>query len=87
MTLLLAFTAFAQETPVPAPPRDAPVLDLTNTLRPEEMAALKSRLLEFERQKGSQIAVLIVPTTAARVDRAIFHPRRRAVEGRPRRAG
>jgi uncharacterized protein len=39
------------------------VLDLTNTLRPEEMAALKSRLLEFERQKGSQIAVLIVPTT------------------------
>lgn len=63
LTLLLAFTAFAQETPVPAPPRDAPVLDLTGTLRPEETAALKSRLLAFEREKGSQIAVLIVPTT------------------------
>jgi uncharacterized protein len=62
LTLLLAITAFAQ-TPVPAPPRDAPVLDLTGTLRPEEAAALKSRLLEFEKQKGSQIAVLIVPTT------------------------
>jgi uncharacterized protein len=60
--LLLAIPAFAQ-TPVPAPPTDAPVLDLTGTLRPEETAALKSRLLEFEKQKGSQIAVLIVPTT------------------------
>jgi len=62
LTLLFTLTAFAQ-TPVPAPPRDAPVLDLTGTLRPEEAAALKSRLLEFEKQKGSQIAVLIVPTT------------------------
>jgi len=64
LTLLLAVAAFAQAPqPVPAPPTDAPVLDLTGTLRPEEAAALKSRLLEFERQKGSQIAVLIVPTT------------------------
>lgn len=62
LTLLLTLTAFAQ-TPVPAPPRDAPVLDLTGTLRPEETAALKSRLLAFEKEKGSQIAVLIVPTT------------------------
>ena len=61
--LLLTLTAFAQEVPVPAPPTDAPVLDLTGTLRPEEAAALKSRLLAFEQQKGSQIAVLIVPTT------------------------
>ena len=62
LLLLLAFTANAQ-VPVPPPPQDAPVLDLTGTLRPEEAAALKSRLLEFEAQKGSQIAVLIVPTT------------------------
>ncbi|HEY0685495.1 MAG TPA: YgcG family protein [Steroidobacter sp.] len=60
--LLLAFAALAQELPIPAPP-DAYVLDLTGTLRSEEIAALNSRLAAFEQSKGSEIAVLIVPTT------------------------
>ena len=39
------------------------VTDLTATLSAEQTAALESRLADFEARKGSQIAVLIVPTT------------------------
>ena len=39
------------------------VTDLTATLSAEQTAALDSRLADFEARKGSQIAVLIVPTT------------------------
>ena len=37
--------------------------DLTATLSAGQVAALESKLAAFEAQKGSQIAVLIVPTT------------------------
>jgi uncharacterized protein len=46
------------------PPLTARVTDLTGTLAAEERAALEQRLEAFERERGSQIAVLIVPTTA-----------------------
>jgi uncharacterized protein len=39
------------------------VTDLTATLSPQQDAALESKLAAFEAEKGSQIAVLIVPTT------------------------
>ena len=39
------------------------VMDLTATLSPVQTATLESRLADFEARKGSQIAVLIVPTT------------------------
>ncbi len=39
------------------------VVDLTATLSPEQRNALENKLAAFESQKGSQIAVLIVPTT------------------------
>lgn len=57
---LLSFTAAAE---VAVPPLTHRVTDLTTTLTPEQQAALESRLQAFEAQKGSQIAVLIVPTT------------------------
>ncbi len=63
LLLLLAATAFAQDTPVPVPPLSSPVTDLTQTLTPDQSAALDSRLRAYEAQKGTQIAVLIVPTT------------------------
>ncbi|MBM0107550.1 YgcG family protein [Steroidobacter sp. S1-65] len=63
VALLIAVAARAQDAPVPVPPLTSPVTDLTQTLSPQEKAALESRLREFEAQKGSQIAVLIVPTT------------------------
>ncbi len=45
------------------PPLSARVTDLTGTLSAGEKSSLEQRLAAFEQQKGSQIAVLIVPTT------------------------
>lgn len=59
--LLLACTAHADEVAVP--PLTARVTDLTATLSPDQRAALEERLQAFEAQKGSQIAVLMIPTT------------------------
>ena len=52
--------AFAQ---VEVPQLRSPVTDLTNTLTPQESQALDQKLRAFEQRKGSQVAVLIVPTT------------------------
>lgn len=57
--LLLCFAAAAEVT---VPPLTARVTDLTGTLNAEQKSALESRLQAFEREKGAQIAVLIVPT-------------------------
>ena len=59
--LLLAASAWAQ---VAVPPLKGRVSDLTGTLKPEQVASLEQLLRSFESRKGSQIAVLIVPTTA-----------------------
>ncbi|TJZ73587.1 YgcG family protein [Chitiniphilus eburneus] len=40
------------------------VTDLTQTLAPPQQAALTERLAQLERDTGSQVAVLLVPTTA-----------------------
>jgi len=61
LLLLLPWMALAEEVPVP--PLSARVTDLTGTLQPEQKAALEARLAAFEQKKGSQIAVLLVPTT------------------------
>jgi uncharacterized protein len=55
-------TATAQDL-VPVPALTSPVTDLTGTLTPDQASALDARLRAFERAKGSQVAVLIVPTT------------------------
>jgi uncharacterized protein len=58
--LLACFAAFAQ---VAVPQLRSPVTDLTQTLTAEQANALELRLREFEKRKGSQIAILLVPTT------------------------
>ena len=58
--LTLAGAASAQ---VAVPPLRAPVTDLTGTLTSQQVAALDQTLRAFEARKGSQLAVLIVPTT------------------------
>ena len=45
------------------PPLKARVTDLTGTLDAGQRAALEQKLAAFESSKGSQIAVLLVPTT------------------------
>lgn len=49
---------------VAIPPRAARVTDLTQTLSAPQQQALEQKLAALEAQKGSQIAVLILPTTA-----------------------
>ena len=61
--ILLVFTA-ALHAEVKIPPFSARVIDLTQTLSAPQQQALEQKLAALEAQKGSQIAVLIVPTTA-----------------------
>ena len=68
LLLLLGFgLAAAAQTPQsglqPVPPLTARVTDLTGTLTAEQQTALEQKLAAFEAAKGSQLAVLIVPTT------------------------
>ncbi len=58
---LLCGAAWADEVPVPS--LSARVTDLTSTLDAQQIQTLESRLAEFEKSKGAQLAVLIVPTT------------------------
>ncbi|MHB1024476.1 MAG: TPM domain-containing protein [Desulfobacteria bacterium] len=49
---------------VPVPPMGSRVTDQTATLTDEQKSALEQTLRSFEERKGSQVAVLIVPSTA-----------------------
>jgi uncharacterized protein len=48
---------------VPVPPLKARVTDLTRTLTAGQVQTLEARLRDFERGKGSQIALLMLPST------------------------
>ena len=48
---------------IPVPKLTGHVIDQTATLTPAETSQLEKMLREFEAKKGSQVAVLIVPTT------------------------
>jgi len=61
--VVLCAAAVRAETLVPVPALTARVTDLTGTLTPEQVAALDAKLGSFEQAKGSQVAVLVVPTT------------------------
>ncbi len=67
---LAAATTVAAQAPAanqglqPIPALTARVTDLTGTLTAAQQAELEQRLADFEGRKGTQIAVLLVPTTA-----------------------
>jgi uncharacterized protein len=63
LALLLCW-AFAVSAEVAVPPLTGRVVDQTGTLSGGDLASLQQTLQEFEARKGSQLAVLIVPTTA-----------------------
>ena len=63
LALLLCW-AFAAAADVAVPPLVGRVVDQTGTLSSGDVASLQQTLKDFEARKGSQIAVLIVPTTA-----------------------
>jgi uncharacterized protein len=59
---LAAFTALAQ-TLAPVPPLTSPVVDITGTLNAGEIAQLEQQARALQQRKGSQLQILIVPTT------------------------
>lgn len=66
LCLLLAGVpqSLAQPGRVAVPELRSPVTDLTGTLTQEQAHALELKLIEFEKAKGAQIAVLMVSSTA-----------------------
>ncbi len=61
MFLITASLGWAQQE---IPALSARVIDTTSTLRPEQIRSIETRLQAFEQAKGTQIVVLMVPTTA-----------------------
>jgi uncharacterized protein len=61
LSLLWSFAASAE---VAVRPLNVPVIDQTGTLSEGDIARLAVKLKDLEKRKGSQIAILIVPTTA-----------------------
>lgn len=62
-SLLLAAPPARAQTLQPVPPLSARVIDLTATLSEPQRAALESKLAAFETKTGSQMVLLLVPTT------------------------
>jgi uncharacterized protein len=60
LLLLLASLAWAQ---VPVPALTAHVMDMTGTLTTAQLHQLDSKLVSFEKEHGSQLVVLLVPST------------------------
>ncbi len=59
----LAALTTSAHADVAVPPLTGRVVDLTSTLSPDQAASLEQKLKDFEDRKGTQIEVLIVPTT------------------------
>jgi uncharacterized protein len=60
---VLSLSALAADGYAPIPRLEARVTDLTPTLTREQQAQLESQLASLERDKGAQLAILLVPTT------------------------
>lgn len=60
LLLLCAPLVWAQ---LPVPALTAHVMDMTGTLSPTQLQQLDSKLVSFEKDRGSQLVVLMIPTT------------------------
>ena len=61
----MALCGVAHAQPLlPVPTLTSRVIDQTGTLDPSQLQALEAKIAAFEQKKGSQIVVLMVPTTA-----------------------
>jgi uncharacterized protein len=63
LTCLLLLAAVCARAQVAVPPLTGRVTDLTGTLSGGAVTRIEAKLVNLEASKGSQIAVLIVPTT------------------------
>lgn len=62
--LALLASAVQAQNLVPVPPLSGRVVDQTNTLSAAQAQAITTKLAAIESKRGSQVVVLIVPTTA-----------------------
>lgn len=62
-TALLGMAPGTVRAQVAVPPLTSPVVDTTRTLTPVQRARLERQALELQRRKGSQLQILIVPST------------------------
>src|SRR6478736_2253052 len=60
---LFWFSWAGAEGVLPVPPLSALVVDQTGTLDAIQLKGLQDKLMAFEQKKGTQIAILMVPTT------------------------
>ena len=60
--LLAAFSAAVALAATPVPKLEVRVTDLAGTLTAPQRDALEAKLADFEKRRGSQVAVLIVPS-------------------------
>lgn len=65
--LLASFLLGTAQAEVTIPPLKQRVTDLTSTLDVSQIQTLETKLAAFEKAKGSQIAVLVLPTTQPEV--------------------
>ena len=63
LALLLAGFAPGARAQIPVPKFESLVVDLTGTLTAAQQSALDEKLTAFQARKGSQVALLILPTT------------------------
>ena len=61
--MLASFLLGTAQAEVAIPPLKQRVTDLTSTLDASQTQTLETKLAAFEKTKGSQIAVLVLPTT------------------------
>jgi uncharacterized protein len=64
LALLLGLTVGHAQSVLPVPALTSRAIDTTGTLSAAEQQALDAKLAAFEKAKGSQVVVLMVPTTA-----------------------
>jgi len=62
LVLVYSHAIFSQDL-VPIPVLTSPVMDLTGTLSESTIQEIQNKILALQKEKGSQIQVLIIPTT------------------------
>ncbi len=62
--VILTLSPALAQALVPLPPLTARVMDQTGTLAAADLASLEQQLQTFEQQRGTQIVVLVLPSTA-----------------------
>lgn len=64
LAVLLPWHTASAQVLQPVPALTARLIDQTQTLNPEQATAIESRLREIEEKSGSQVVVLMVPSTS-----------------------